>query len=85
LILASFAASGGASERVRAENGRSWIECRDASLPDMLREMAVVVPMEGNDFLLNLVGSPHKLSSIHRVANLRDGGTGRRKSADRLR
>jgi hypothetical protein len=45
-ILTLSAAVGGASERVRIEKGRFWIECQNASLSEMLREMAAVVPME---------------------------------------
>jgi hypothetical protein len=45
-ILALVSMVAGASERVRAENGRLWIECRDASLSEVLREIAAVVPME---------------------------------------
>jgi hypothetical protein len=46
LILALCAAVVGANERVRTDNGRLWIECRDASLSEVLREIAAVVPME---------------------------------------
>jgi type II secretory pathway component GspD/PulD (secretin) len=46
LILALCHAVVGASERVRTENERLSIECRDASLTGILREIAAVVPME---------------------------------------
>jgi hypothetical protein len=45
-LVLSLAAAVGASERVRAENGRLWIECREASLFQILREIAAVVPMD---------------------------------------
>ncbi len=45
-MLVVFAASGGASERVRTERGRFWIECSNASLEEILREIAAVAPME---------------------------------------
>jgi hypothetical protein len=46
LFLALCHTVAGASERVRTENGRLSIECRDASLAEVLREIASVVPME---------------------------------------
>jgi hypothetical protein len=46
VILVLLAALGGASERVRTEKGRWSIQCRNAPLPDVLREIAAVAPME---------------------------------------
>jgi hypothetical protein len=46
LVLLLLPASVFASGRVRSENGRFSIECADASLSEILREIAAVTPME---------------------------------------